>query len=139
MRGDNAGNTPRRAPETPTDRGAPSPPPEVGVGERKRLDRHERVLARLECSNEEKVGRPVAGRPIWGESVVDAVGDDDDLVLFDVVLLDQILLRSAGDGNDAIGAPHGAWHHRPEEEAVAGSHQLWVALEREIVDRHNGR
>src|SRR5204862_6994691 len=113
--------------------------PELGVSERERLDRNERVLPRLESPDEEEEGRlVVADSPVGAEDVVDAVRDDGDLPLVDVVMLDQVSLRPGGDRNDAVRPPNGTRHHRPEEEAVARSHELRLTLERKVVDRHNG-
>ena len=53
-------------------------------------------------------------------------------------MLDQVSLRPGGDRNDAVRPPNGTRHHRPEEEAVARSHELRLTLERKVVDRHNG-
>src|SRR6266576_5875884 len=66
---------------------------EIGVEHGKRLDRHERVLPRLECPDEEKVWRSVPGRPVGAERVVDAVEDHGDLALIDAVMLHEVLLR----------------------------------------------
>src|SRR6185312_5375301 len=82
----------------------------------------------------------VATGAVRPERRVDAVGRHDYSFGRDAVALDEVALRPLRDGQDPRGAPSRSRHHTAEDPAVATAHQNGIlALEREVVDRHDDR
>ena len=101
-----------------------------------RGQRRERVLALLHGSDEEQVA--VAATVPGAERGVDAVRRDGDLLRRDPVQLDRIGLRSLRHREHAVGTACGARNDALEDEAVERPHDAGVALEVQVVQRHDG-
>src|SRR5262245_11836962 len=94
-----------------------------------------RVLPRLDRPDVEEIA--ASGHRSRSERGIDTMRRDDDPVGRNAVEVDEVALRPLAHGDHASRDAGRPWDHPLEHEPVATAHRLRIALEREIVDRHD--